>query len=319
MASSQARTAYKREVAYFDKFKQALATRDPNQIAQIIRGANATYKPLMERIAQDYMSWGALTPETQQFVSSYTQGANVPKDKQHREMIGYGIDNVVKMTKQFAQTMPTLTAGQAGQAPTLTLGLRPGDVGSEDFTRYMVMNKALQYMDPTTQRETQLYMARENPFLFGGFSMYGDQSATPPAGPPISPVDRAAQLQQAAAGLDWNALYQSLPEVTRTDLGAAASGQSAAKWLQEYLQTAAKGMGGTRAEQQFARRHLATMEEEAAAQPALTNWVTLAQNLVSPVQQSGWLEGQLGQSRTVQPPPGAEFKRKGIYRNIALT
>jgi hypothetical protein len=188
-----------------------------------------------------------------------------------------------------------------------------------DFMRYQAFNQALQYVDPSTKASTQQYLARENPFLFRGYANVA--SATPEQVQEFSPEQQRERLTRAAEGLDYSKLYANLPATAQQQVGASGQGegQSAARWLQDYLKTAAAGIGGTRAQKQFSAERLSTLDKEAAGKGELSNWATLAQNLVNPVQQRRMGSELVGQGRAVNQPFGAQYNRAGFLRNVGAT
>ncbi len=106
---------------------------------------------------------------------------------------------------------------------------------------------------------------------------------------------------------------------------AAAGNEALAgiNWLREAINTARGAMRGesTRAQQQLAGAHLATLFREAEQNPTKAGkYSTLFENIVNPVMFRTPQSGIFGYTRSVVPPPGGDFMRKGIaFRNPSYT
>jgi len=94
-------------------------------------------------------------------------------------------------------------------------------------------------------------------------------------------------------------------------------------WLQDYLRTAQSAYGTgverqTRAQRDFAMKHMNTLMQEAQNAPQMGGYVTLAQNLVNPVMPRRPAAAGVGVARALNQP-GGDVQRGFVYRNPTLT
>ena len=191
---------------------------------------------------------------------------------------------------------------------------RPDETNQSDFTQQYFTNQMLQYLDPESRRETMSYLARANPTLFRRYELAGKVAPGTPQ-EAFDPEALKANLLAASSKLDFNTLGQSLPGFLQ---GEGASPSSSLGWMRDYLQTAAGGLGGTRAQQQLSAARLKTLEQEAQGKPQeLGQFLTLAENMTNPIYRGRSRGGLIGGRRGTQP--GDAFLRRGLVgRNPGL-
>jgi hypothetical protein len=300
----------------FPTLLEKLSSGDVQGAMKFAGGMDRYFAPLAQRMVYDYGNLGGLSPETKAAIAQF-KTPKAAKDEDYTDMRNLLYPVLVSQMRNISQQMPQVTG--TGGDKQVQLFMRPPDVPLEDFMRMHIYNVASQYQDPTTKAETMQYLARENPFLFRGYSNVA-QPPTPIEGPGFAA--QAAGLTQAAGAIDYDKLFAALPGGTQAQLAhsgpSSQEARSAMNWLRNYLTTAAEGMGGTRAQQQFAQGRIKTMEEEAKSRPDLANWLTLGQNMVNPVMMQSTGESGFGQARALQPPPDASFVRRGVRRGVGL-
>lgn len=306
-----------RQVKVFDDYFSNLQSGNIEAAVGLSRFLDPNFAPLASRMAQEYGNLGGVSPETMAMVEGFTQPKAAGRDDYTTQKNFALYPKVTKQFKEFASTLPVVSGGTGDRQ--VQLYAKPEDMSVGDFMRYQAFNQALGYVDPTTKATTQQYLARENPFLFRGYA--NAPTASPEGVQQYTPEQLRTQLNQAAEGLDYNKLYANLPQTAKKQVGAADQGesQSAIRWLQDYLKTAASGVGGTRAQKQFAAERLSTLDREAEGKGDLANWATLAQNIVNPAQQRRMGTELIGQSRSVNQPFGAQYNRGGFLRNVRAT
>lgn len=218
----------------------------------------------------------------------------------------------------------------------------------QDYFQRYLYNAMLPYLDPMTQVSTGQWLARDYPSGYGQYENIPQLNAQARARATLSPTavddymtrDRInaflgnLDYNQLIAGIpDWrlrNALQnpQTTPHPASGDTNREimAMGQPAQQdiraslnWLTEALRTAGTGAQGSRAQQNLAKAHLATLYREAEQEPERAGrYKTLFENLTNPVTTRAPLSGMFGSMRTTIPQP--EFKRKGVaFRNPLLT
>jgi hypothetical protein len=231
-----------------------------------------------------------------------------------------------------APVAPVAPGGAAPVPPAWYQAAVPGQstgVSPQDYLQQVIYNQMLPYMDPITQRETALWLARDNPQAYGA---YGGLDPTGGAMPPLAPpIPGAAALGGLTSSLDFNTLLGTLPSASkkqqnllsqiRGNTPQSAPLRAGVGWLQEALRTAMGGLpGSTRAQQQLAGGHLTTLMKEAEREPNRGGlYTTLFQNLMNPITQRAPTSGLFGAGRALSNPAGG-FRRKGVaFRNVGLT
>lgn len=272
----------------------------------------------LQQMAYEYANYGGITPETRQRVMGLTGGGFVQDKKGNKQAAKLQIaNNLVMQLKQYAGSLPVYTPGASGELPNISLMMKPEGMSQEDFMKYYLTNKALSSLDPQTKKETAAWLAQANPQLFAGYS---GASSAPDAAPAqeLDPEARSALLKQMAGTLDWNKVQGELPQGAQGIGSVADQNTSRAMmgWLNQYLNTAASGMTGTREQQLAAAGQLNRLMTEATNKGgAMAQIATLGENLVNPITKKAGLTGVIGSSRALGLPSG-EYRRAGVaYRN----
>lgn len=348
--------ALKRTNAEMDAVLNQMKQGNWDQAYKLLSRTQTTasqYKLMLQRAILDMVNYGGLTQQSRQQLMTY----NPPKldDSTPGYETSNAINASLKnMVKGWAQPIGPAAPPKPGQQAVL-IG-KPDDVTDQDFAKYNLLNSALPYMDKQTADETKLYLSRANPALFGVYGNTPVTGAPkPPALPPGRPAGPAGgatpgstqggtigglpqapgqqpniftngvatkpptpqQLAAAAGGLGWQNQVGKMGGFLQTQMGGNPQLQAPTQWLQEYLKTAAGGLGGaTRGQQKMAASHLATLEQEAAQDANRLGFAqTLGENLVNPVLGKAGLSGMLGWRRAVNLPSG-DYRRAGVaFRN----
>jgi len=265
------------------------------------------YAPVLRQIAQDYMNFGGVSPQTRAAIQGMRPGGGGGFTHSGAERES-GANAAHRIFSQLARALPQVTS-VGGDTQVRMLGLPPG-MNQQDYIQQYLTNQALQYMDPSSRQETQQYLARTNPGMFRAYGMM-QGGPTAPTQDTVDPAALRANIQNFANSMDFGRLSRELtPNLGGASLPAASSSMN---WLQDYLRTAMGGMGGTRAQQQFSQARLGTLEREAQAKPQdLGQYLTLAENLTNPVTRRAPISGLIGGRRAVQQ--GSDFMRRGLVR-----
>jgi hypothetical protein len=207
---------------------------------------------------------------------------------------------------------------------------RPEHIPLQQYMQAVILNRAIPFLDPTTQAETANFISR---LLPTGFQDYSQVSIpTPdvkaPAGKRIQ--EQADLLRQVLPTLSEQKIGKGLePGVSKEIATSPAERDALAsqlRWLQEFGKTAQLGLpqvgqasGASRAQQQFAREHLGTLMREATQQGIPSPFTALGENIFSPALPRAPLSGLVGTGRATSLP-GSEYQRAGVaFRNPTFT
>lgn len=316
---------------------QALKSGDRSKI-DAVRGAKGSwnlsngadeYREVFDKIAQDIVNLGGLSPETQAMIAARKPADAGAKDVQR-------ISNSISgQLKYLSKTLPTVTNLNGDKRVELTYKPEGMDFGT--FLQRMTANKAIDYQDPTSQQQVKNYLATTNPALFRAYSLPNapaqvgpGKSALPPSpgvtgtpppapGPARSPLSLMQQIQGAAKGLSWDAMQRQMPAAVRNVANDAQLNQAmgGSAWMQQYLNTAAQGLGGSRAQQSNAQRELANLEAQANSNKGLLGYLDTVKRIVNPITAA---EGSslIGNERASKTALGS-YRRGGYgIRNAGL-
>lgn len=194
----------------------------------------------------------------------------------------------------------------------------------DNYIQQAIYNQMIPYMDPITQRETALWLARANPTAYSKYAGLDPVGGNVPltAGQ-AGPLGAQGAVGNLAGTLDFSKILGGLPKAVQDKIKptTALGARSGVGWLQEALRTAMGGTKGTtRAKQQLAGGHLATLMREAGQEPGRGGmYKTLFENLMNPIRQRAPASGLFGSGRALSNPAGS-FRRKGVaFRNVGLT
>lgn len=301
------------------------------------------YGDTFNRIAQDMVNLGGLSMETKRALAAMTPAKASDNSDVQRVSVG-----TLRMLQDFARQQPTIKT--VGGDRQVQLQYKPEGMDLATFISTVVQNQALGYQDPTSRQEVKNYLASTRPDLFRAYSMpttpttaVGSGPTTPGTPPPaqvgpggvappgvvgpVPPVPGARytpqglldQINRAQEGLSWDALQRNLPSSVKD----AMSGQQLnsvmgpAAWMQQYLNAAKSGLGGSRAQQQQSQRQLQNLEQQAQGNRNLAGYVDTVKRIVNPLTGIE-SENLIGSERAPQNPL-ASYRRGGFgIRNAGL-
>lgn len=269
------------------------------------------YRDIARRVVNDMATLGALQPGTAALIRNVPAGEGVGHlyhgdNKGNERRVGQWAQ---KAWKGSARGLPAFT-GDLGEGGYIKPWMRASGMSKEDFVTQSALSSLTRFMDPESQRAAREYLARESPQTFQAYRLAPTPEVTGIA-ERVDPKVVAQRLAKASAAVDPNELMQGIRDREAKAMGVGSEAYAPVQWLRDYMQAAQRGLGGTRAQQQFAKERLATLEREAEEAPQLQNLRTFAENLVNPVAQRASLSNILGQRRVVDPRKD-EYRRGGF-------
>lgn len=310
------------------EWKQGLINQDSSNRRWMLRpfsdASSWIGEGVIQRVYNDMMTMGAVSPETRQLVTSMSKSDVHDNIHDSNGEKRHAADTLVDLVRGVVTGLPVWNPNDADPNQTVKMYGAIGVDDPNEFIKQYMTNTALGYLDPVSAAETRQYLARANPIAFRAY----EATAVPtnPNNASMSTQELSSRLLNAANAMNVQNMYSDKNVASAlTNYGAdsdkqtsLSQGQAGTTWMREYLRSAAEGLGGTRAEQKFANERMATLEREAESNPeGLGQYRTLAENIVNPVRQRN-LSGIIGNRRSLTP--GQDFMRKGFtQRNLSMT
>lgn len=304
---------------YWNNFLNPVAKAGVGGVGYFSNWTSGKVAPILSKMKTEYLTLGALTPETRaQFNAIASNPASlVDKDENER---AEKIQSLQIFFNRSSGALNKLASWDPRTAdPNAPVNILAPSGKPVDFMRQYVSNMLLPYMDKETAAATRNWLFRVNPETFRRYEAQQYSTPAPIQAGEYDPAALKANLLNVAGTLDWDKFYQTPVGQALVKQGGQQEVSSPMAWMKQYLTTAAQGIGGTRAEQRAAAGRLATLKQEIEGQtqvdPNIAQFLTVAENIVNPLlkQQSG--SSLIGQQRAIKKWGQDEFRRGSTYRN----